>query len=72
MESLLRPAVELYTVVTSWSATYVCLTASWAVAPASYVSWLTAAGFNMLASNRTVQGLRIPLHLIVLLGLYYL
>lgn len=59
MESLLRPAVELYTAATAWSAVYVCLTASWAVALAPSVSWVTAAGFSVLALKRTHQGLRI-------------
>ncbi|MCV9879269.1 type IV conjugative transfer system coupling protein TraD [Brenneria izbisi] len=59
MESLLRPAVELYTATTAWSATYICLTAPWAVALAPSVSWVTAAGFGVLALKRTRQGLRI-------------
>lgn len=59
MESLLRPAVELYTAGMAWSATYVCLTAPWAVALAPSVSWVTAAGFGVLALKRTRQGLRI-------------
>ena len=59
MESLLRPAVELYTAGTAWSATYICLTAPWAVALAPSVSWVTAAGFGVLALKRTRQGLRI-------------
>lgn len=59
MESLLRPAVELYTAGTAWSATYICLTAPWAVALAPSVSWVTAAGFGVLALQRTRQGLRI-------------
>jgi len=59
MESLLRPAVELYTAGTAWSAMYVCLTAPWAVALAPSVSWVTAAAFGMLALSRTRQGLRI-------------
>ncbi|MBI0472763.1 type IV conjugative transfer system coupling protein TraD [Pectobacterium versatile] len=59
MESLLRPAVELYTATTAWSATYICLTAPWAVALAPSVSWVTAAGFGVLALKRTRQGLQI-------------
>ncbi|MFQ6245922.1 type IV conjugative transfer system coupling protein TraD [Yersinia enterocolitica] len=59
MESLLRPAVELYTAGTAWSATYICLTAPWAIALAPSVSWVTAAGFGVLALQRTRQGLRI-------------
>src|SRR5471030_91955 len=59
MESLLRPAVELYTAGAAWSATYICLTAPWAVALAPSVSWVTAAGFGVLALQRTRQGLRI-------------
>lgn len=59
MESLLRPAVELYTAATAWSATYVCLTAPWAVALVPSVSWVMAAGFSVLALQRTHQGLRI-------------
>ncbi|NDL64273.1 type IV conjugative transfer system coupling protein TraD [Acerihabitans arboris] len=59
MESLLRPAVEMYTAGTAWCATYICLTAPWAVALAPSVSWVTAAGFGLLALTRTRQGLRI-------------
>ncbi len=59
MESLLRPAVELYTAGTAWSAMSICLTAPWAVALSPSVSWVTAAGFGLLALSRTRQGLRI-------------
>src|SRR5476649_1804525 len=59
MEALLRPAVELYTAVTAWSATYICLTAPWALALSPSVSGVTAAGFGVLAFIRTRQGLRI-------------
>ncbi len=59
MESLLRPAVELYSATVAGSATCICLTAPWAVALAPSVSWVTAAGFGVLALRRTSQGLKI-------------
>ncbi|MBF1995483.1 type IV conjugative transfer system coupling protein TraD [Serratia symbiotica] len=59
MESLLRPAVELYSATVAGSATYICLTAPWAVALAPSVSWVTAAGFGVLAIRRTAQGMKI-------------
>ncbi|WP_075339301.1 type IV conjugative transfer system coupling protein TraD [Yersinia enterocolitica] len=59
MESLLRPAVELYSAGIAWSATFICLTAPWALALAPSVSWVTAAGFGVLALQRTRQGLSI-------------
>lgn len=59
MESLLRPAVELYSATVAGSATYICLTAPWAVALAPSVSWVTAAGFGVLALRRTAQGMKI-------------
>lgn len=59
MESLLRPAVELYSATVAASATCICLTAPWAVALAPSVSWVTAAGFGILALRRTRQGMKI-------------
>jgi conjugative coupling factor TraD (TOL family) len=59
MESLLRPPVELYSATVAGSATLICLTAPWAVALAPSVSWVTAAGFGVLALRRTRQGLKI-------------
>lgn len=59
MESLLRPAVELYSATVAVSATYICLTAPWAVALAPSVSWVTAAGYGVLAIRRTAQGMKI-------------
>ncbi|NRH24964.1 type IV conjugative transfer system coupling protein TraD [Pantoea stewartii] len=59
MESLLRPAVELYSATVAGSATFICLTAPWSVALAPSVSWVTAAGFSVLALKRTSQGLKI-------------
>ncbi len=59
MESLLRPAVELYSATVACSATFICLTAPWSVALAPSVSWVTAAGFGVLALKRTSQGLKI-------------
>ncbi|HGU0773242.1 TPA: conjugative coupling factor TraD, PFGI-1 class, partial [Raoultella ornithinolytica] len=59
MESLLRPAVELYSATVAASATCICLTAPWAVALAPSVSWVTAAGFGVLALKRTRQGMKI-------------
>ncbi|WP_054688308.1 type IV conjugative transfer system coupling protein TraD [Pantoea stewartii] len=59
MESLLRPAVELYSATVAGSATFICLTAPWSVALAPSVSWVTAAGFGVLALKRTSQGVKI-------------
>ncbi|MGG6108143.1 type IV conjugative transfer system coupling protein TraD [Pantoea allii] len=59
MESLLRPAVEMYSATVAGSATFICLTAPWSVALAPSVSWVTAAGFGVLALRRTSQGLKI-------------
>ncbi len=59
MESLLRPAVELYSATVAGSATFICLTAPWSVTLAPSVSWVTAAGFGVLALKRTSQGLKI-------------
>ncbi|WP_194762102.1 type IV conjugative transfer system coupling protein TraD [Pantoea ananatis] len=59
MESMLRPAVELYSATVAGSATFICLTAPWSVALAPSVSWVTAAGFGVLALKRTSQGLKI-------------
>jgi len=59
MESLLRPAVEMYSATVAGSATFICLTAPWSVALAPSVSWVTAAGFGVLALKRTSQGLKI-------------
>lgn len=59
MESLLRPAVELYSASVAGSATFICLTAPWAVALAPSVSWVTAAGFGVLALKRTSEGMKI-------------
>lgn len=59
MESLLRPAVELYSATVAASATCICLTAPWAVALSPSVSWVTAAGFGVLALKRTREGMKI-------------
>lgn len=59
IEALLRPAVELNTAVVSGMAAYVCVQAPWAVALASSVSYVTAAGFAALAVTRTHQGMKI-------------
>ncbi|WP_210456542.1 type IV conjugative transfer system coupling protein TraD [Pantoea ananatis] len=59
IESLLRPAVEMYSATVAGSATFICLTAPWSVALAPSVSWVTAAGFGVLALKRTSQGLKI-------------
>lgn len=59
MESLLRPAVEMYSAVVAGSAACICLTAPWAVALAPSVSWVTAAGFGVLAFRRTREGLKV-------------
>ena len=57
IEAMLRPAVELNTAVVAACASYICVTAPWAVALAPSVSYVTAAGFAVLAVKRTQQGL---------------
>lgn len=59
IEAMLRPAVELNTAVVAACASYICVTAPWAVALAPSVSYVTAAGFAVLSVKRTQQGLRV-------------
>lgn len=56
IETLLRPAVELNTAVAAACASYICVTAPWAVALAPSVSYVTAAGFAILSLKRTHEG----------------
>lgn len=56
IETLLRPAVELNTAVAAACASYICVTAPWAVALAPSVSYITAAGFAILSLKRTHEG----------------
>ncbi|EBD3761209.1 TPA: type IV conjugative transfer system coupling protein TraD [Salmonella enterica] len=59
MESLLRPAVELYSAAAGGAATFVLVVAPWSMALAPQVSYVTAAGFAVFTTIRTRQGLRI-------------
>jgi hypothetical protein len=59
IEALLRPAVELNTAVVAGVAAFVCIRAPWAVALAPSVSYVTAAGFGVLAAARLRQGTQI-------------
>ena len=59
IEALLRPAVEFNTAVVAATAAGICVTAPWAVALAPSVSYVTAAGFGVLAAVRFRQGMKI-------------
>lgn len=59
IEALLRPAVELNTALVAGVATWVCVTAPWAVALAPSVSYVTAGAFGVLSVVRTRQGLAV-------------
>lgn len=59
IEALLRPAVELNTALVAATAAFVCVSAPWAVALAPSVSYVTAAGFALLAAVRIRQGLAV-------------
>ncbi|MGP1065215.1 type IV conjugative transfer system coupling protein TraD [Serratia sp. CY56810] len=59
IEALLRPAVELNTAVVSGVAALVCVKAPWAVALAPSVSYVTAAGFGVLAAVRAREGMTV-------------
>lgn len=61
IETLLRPAVELNTAVAAACASYICVTAPWAVALAPSVSYVTAAGFAILSLKRTHEGFGLTL-----------
>jgi conjugative coupling factor TraD (TOL family) len=56
---MLRPAVEFYSATVAGSAVCLCMAAPWAIALAPSVSWVTAAGFGVLALRRTAQGMKI-------------
>lgn len=59
IEALLRPAVELNTAVVSACASYVCVTAPWAIALAPSVSYVMASALGIFAIKRTREGLRV-------------
>jgi conjugative coupling factor TraD (TOL family) len=59
IEAMLRPAVELNTAIVAACASYICVTAPWAVALAPEVSYVTASGFAVFAVKRTREGLRV-------------
>ncbi len=59
IEALLRPAVELNTAVVSACASYVCVTAPWAIALAPSVSYVMAGALGIFAIKRTREGLRV-------------
>ncbi|WP_099350908.1 type IV conjugative transfer system coupling protein TraD [Erwinia amylovora] len=59
IEALLRPAVELNTAVVAGVAALVCIKAPWAVALAPSVSYVTAAGFGVLAAVRAREGMTV-------------
>ncbi|WP_411755097.1 type IV conjugative transfer system coupling protein TraD [Serratia sp. (in: enterobacteria)] len=59
IEAMLRPAVELNTAVVAACASYICVTAPWAVALAPVVSYVTAGGFAVFALKRTREGFRV-------------
>lgn len=59
IEAMLRPAVELNTAIVAACASYICVTAPWAVALAPEVSYVTASGFAVFAVKRTQEGLRV-------------
>lgn len=59
IETLLRPAVELYSASAAAAAGYICVTAPWALVLAPSVSYTMAAGFAVFAGIRAKQGLKI-------------
>ena len=59
IEAMLRPAVELNTAVVAACASYICVTAPWAVALAPVVSYVTAGVFFVFALKRTREGFRV-------------
>ncbi|CRL66025.1 type IV conjugative transfer system coupling protein TraD [Proteus vulgaris] len=59
IEALLRPAVEFNTAIVTACASYLCITAPWAVALAPSVSYVTASGFTILSIRRVIQGSRV-------------
>jgi conjugative coupling factor TraD (TOL family) len=59
IETLLRPAVELYSAATALAAGYICIQAPWTVALTPSMGYGMAAGFLILAVYRGLQGLHI-------------
>lgn len=59
IETLLRPAVELYSTITALAAGYLCLAAPWALMLSPSVNVVLAAGFILFAGIRGRQGLTI-------------
>ncbi|MGV7960406.1 type IV conjugative transfer system coupling protein TraD [Photorhabdus tasmaniensis] len=59
IETLLRPAVELYSAGAATAAGYICIAAPWSLALAPNVSYTMALGFATLAAFRANQGLRV-------------
>lgn len=59
IETLLRPAVELYSAITALAAGYLCLAAPWALMLSPSVSTVMAGGFFLFAGIRGRQGLTI-------------
>lgn len=59
IETLLRPAVELYSAITALAAGYLCLAAPWALMLSPSVSVVMAGGFLLFAGIRGHQGLTV-------------
>ncbi|MGL4725375.1 MAG: type IV conjugative transfer system coupling protein TraD [Scandinavium sp.] len=59
IESLLRPAVELWSTVTGIAAGSLCILAPWSLMLSPTVSWSLAAGFFVFAGVRGKQGMTI-------------
>lgn len=59
IETLLRPAVELYSAITALTAGYLCLAAPWALMLSPSVSTVMAGGFFLFAGIRGRQGLTV-------------
>ncbi|EAS1759890.1 type IV conjugative transfer system coupling protein TraD [Salmonella enterica] len=59
IETLLRPAVELYSAAAALAAGYICVAAPWALALAPAVSYTMGSGFIVFAAIRIRQGLTV-------------
>lgn len=59
IETLLRPAVELYSTITALAAGYLCLAAPWALMLSPSVSTVMAGGFFLFTCIRGQQGLTV-------------
>ena len=59
IESLLRPAVELWSAAAGVAAGVICLSAPWSVMLVPIVSYMLAAGFFVFAAWRGMQGLTV-------------